>query len=188
MKKYTTSIIVAGFYVTLPGASAQVTVDFSKISTRLRNSLIQGLKDYPKDISGYGKAYKMMHLLRENFRFGRSMLGEDRVSVDLDVPTTHPELAKKFLDHCKAHIVAERLEKSGDAYFDRYSTSQMETLTENFNDGRLYYWGRHAFSSDAGQQLLNEITEIVREHDKAKLDEAMEVVVGGRCIHISINN
>ena len=187
MKKYTTSTTCAGFYVTLPGASAQVTVDFSKISTRLRNSLIQSLKDYPQDPKGYGKTYKMFRLLRDNFRFGRSMLGEDRVSVGLDMPSKHPELAKKFLDHCKAHIVAERLERD-DEYSVRYSTSQMETLTENFNNGRLYYWGRHAFSSDAGQQLLNEITEIVREHEKAKLDEAMEVVVGGRCIHISINN
>lgn len=188
MKKYTTSIIDAGFYVTLPGASAQVTVDFSKISTRLRNALIQGLKDCPKEPRGYGKTYKMFRLLAENFGFGRSRLGEDRVSVELNLPFTHPELAKRFLDYCKAHIVAERLENNGDEYFVRYSNQQMESLTQNFNNGKLYYWSRHAFSSDAGQQLLNEIQEIVREHDKAKIDEAMEVVVGGRCIYISINN
>lgn len=188
MKKYTTSIIDAGFYATLPGASAQVTVDFSKISTRLRNSLIRGLKDYPESVKGYGKTYKMMRLLRENFGFGRSSLDQDRISVDLNIPTKHPELAKRFLDHCKAHIIAERLEHNGDEYFVRYSNQQMETLTGNFNIGKLYYWSRHAFSSDAGKQLLNEISEIVREHDKAKIDEAMEVVVGGRCIYISITN
>ena len=188
MKRRTTSIIDAGFYVTLPGASAQVTVDFSKISTRLRNCLIQGLKNYPKETTGYGKAYKMMRLLVENFGFGRSSLDEDRVTVGLDIPSTHPELARRFLDYCKAHIVSRRLESSGDEYFVRFSNQQMDRLTEEFNNGKLHYWDRHAFSSDAGQQLLSEITEIVREHDKAKLDEAMEVVVGGRCIHISINN
>lgn len=188
MKKYTTSIIDAGFYVTLPGASAQVTVDFSKISTRLRNALILSLKNCPKEPRGYGKTYKMFRLLAENFGFGRSRLDEDRVVVDLEIPFKHPELARRFLDYCKAHIVSRRLESSGDEYFVRFSNQQMDRLTEEFNNGRLHYWDRHAFSSDAGQQLLNEISEIVREHDKAKLDEAMEVVVGGRCIHISINN
>lgn len=188
MKRHTTSIIDAGFYVTLPGASAQVTVDFSKISTRLRNALIQALENYPKEINGYGKAYKMMRVLVQNFGFGRSVLGEDQVSVSLAIPSTHPELAKRFLDYCKAHIVSRRLESNGDDYVVRYSNSQMDRLVEEFNNGKLDYWDRHAFSSGAGQQLLNEITEIVRGHDKAKLDEAMQVVVGGRCIHISINN
>jgi hypothetical protein len=54
MHKHCTSILIAGTYATLPGASATVNVNFSNISTRLRNQLTHSLEVYPKSVLKVG--------------------------------------------------------------------------------------------------------------------------------------
>jgi hypothetical protein len=81
MHKHCTSILIAGAYATLPGASATVNVNFSNISTRLRNQLTHSLEVYPQRVKGWGKTKKLMHFLQEYYGFSASVVEENYISL-----------------------------------------------------------------------------------------------------------
>lgn len=192
MHKHCTSTLVAGYYATLPGASATVDINFSNISTRLRNQLISGLNIYPKKVKGWGKTHKMMDFLWEYYKFDNSHISEDSVSLHLEVFDNQLGLVKEVIDYCKADLVAKRLGNYGNESY-KYEISneayeyEIKRLDESYESGCAHYYSTKVFASPIGLQLLSRISEVVREKEKDKLDEALDVVKNGRCLTMHIN-
>jgi ribosomal protein S17E len=110
MHKHCTSILIAGAYATLPGASATVNVNFSNISTRLRNQLTHSLEVYPKSVLKVGaRLRKLMHFLQEYYGFSASVVDENYISLVVKDFDKHKDIYEEVYTYCKALITANRL-------------------------------------------------------------------------------
>lgn len=187
MHKHCTSIVIAGAYATLPGASATVNINFSNISTRLRNQLIHSLETYPKVVKGWGKTKKLMRFLQEYYKFGNSKVDDDWIHLYASYFQNHKEVYEKLYEFCKASILANRMD-GGTVESYEYS---MRRLESGYEGGRLdYYTSRHKekpFASGVGLELAQQASKILREQEAEKLSEALDIVKNGKTLTMYIN-
>lgn len=187
MHKHCTSILIAGAYATLPGASATVNINFSNISTRLRNQLIHGLEVYPKNVKGWGKTKKLMRFLQQYYGFSASRIEEDYISLYVNDFDKHKDVYEEVYTYCKALITANRLAGGHESSYEY----EMRRLTSSYEDGRMHYYNYHKgekpFASGVGLELLQRVEKIVREKEVDKLSQALDVVKNGKTLTMYIN-
>ena len=186
MHKHCTSILIAGTYATLPGASATVNVNFSNISTRLRNQLTHSLEVYPKSVKGWGKTKKLMRFLREYYGFSASVADENYISLVVKDFDKHKDIYEEVYTYCKALITANRLAGSRE---DDYEYA-MRRLKSSYDCGRMNYYEcgqTNPFASGVGLELRQRVAKIIREKEVNKLSQAMDVVKTGKTLTMYIN-
>lgn len=187
MHKRCTSILIAGAYATLPGASATVNINFSNISTRLRNQLIQGIETYPKSVKGWGKTKKLMNFLQEYYDFGKSRVSDESICLYASYFQNHKDVYDKMYEFCKALIIADRMEDSSKESYEY----DMRRLESSYKSGRLYYYTHRykeePFASGVGLELAQQASKILREQEAEKLAEALDIVKNGKTLTMYIN-
>ena len=186
MHKHCTSILLAGAYATLPGASATVNVNFSNISNRLRNQLTHSLEVYPQSVKGWGKTKKLMRFLREYYGFSASVAEENYISLVVNDFDKHKDIYEEVYTYCKALITANRM---GDGDKGNYEY-EMRRLKSSYDCGRMNYYEcdqTKPFASGVGLELRQRVAKIIREKEVNKLSQAMDVVKTGKTLTMYIN-
>ncbi len=186
MHKHCTSILIAGAYATLPGASAIVNVNFSNISTRLRNQLIHSLEVYPQSVKGWGKTKKLMLFLREYYGFSASVVEGSYISLVVNDFDKHKDIYEEAYNYCKALITAARMDGGKESSYE-YNTRR---LTDSYESGRMNYYEcgqTKPFASGVGLELAQRVEKIIREQEADKLSQAIDVVKTGKTLTMYIN-
>jgi hypothetical protein len=187
MHKHCTSILIAGAYATLPGASAIVNVNFSNISTRLRNQLIHSLEVYPQSVKGWGKTKKLMLFLREYYGFSASVVEKSYISLVVNDFDKHKDIYEEAYNYCKALITAARMGGGKESSYE-YDTRR---LTDSYESGRMNYYNSYKnenpFACGVGLELAQRVEKIIREQEADKLSQAIDVVKTGKTLTMYIN-
>lgn len=164
------------------GATTEVTIDFEKVTDRVRNKIASGLEGYPTyPVGGYAsKARQLYDHVCKFYEIPWSDVDKDRININgLD----NEQLYDEIYNVLYADAVARRMETGNDWYVQR--------LLRNCSkeEGSIYFYGMSSATWESVQQsgVLERIQEYLSAAMKPKLDQALTTVQFGGKIKFKLD-
>ena len=164
------------------GATTEVTIDFEKVTDRVRNKIASGLEGYPTyPVGGYSsKARQLYDQVCKFYEIPWSDVDKDRININgLD----NEQLYDEIYNVLYADAVARRMETGDDWYIQR--------LLRNCSkeEGNIYFYGMSSTTWENVQQsgVLERIQEYLSAAMKPKLDQALTTVQFGGKIKFKLD-
>jgi hypothetical protein len=164
------------------GATTEVTIDFEKVTDRVRNKIASGLENYPTyPVGGYSsKARQLYDHVCKFYEIPWSDVDKDRININgLD----NEQLYDEIYNVLYADAVARRMETGDDWYVQR--------LLRNCSkeEGSIYFYGMSSATWESVQQsgVLKRIQEYLSAAMKPKLDQALTTVQFGGKIKFKLD-
>lgn len=156
------------------GATTEITIDFEKVTDRVRSKVVKALKNYPDcNPGGYrSEARKLYDKLAEFYELPRNYIDESCVRlINLKDKTLYDEVYAVL----QADALSQRMETG-----DNWSLKRLEN-NANRETGNIYYYHmeKHSYEALHESGLMERIKKYIKETLDTNLDKALTTVQFG---------